>query len=104
MNAYHITPSIPVLPNCDFELEDLCGWGYAIELNSTEFFHFTRTKGTEHPDNTNPDKDPNGPQKDHNGNPEGKPYFFQFPVQLTSCGPLLCWAALGSIQSLSVHG
>ena len=33
-----------MLPDCDFETGS-CGWNDAVELNSTEFFRFTRTKG-----------------------------------------------------------
>ena len=33
-----------MLPDCDFEAGS-CGWNDAVELNSTEFFRFTRTKG-----------------------------------------------------------
>ena len=34
-----------MLPDCDFETGS-CGWNDAVELNSTEFFRFTRTKGS----------------------------------------------------------
>ena len=33
-----------MLPDCDFETGS-CGWNDAVELNSTEFFRFARTKG-----------------------------------------------------------
>ena len=53
-----------VLPDCDFE-ENSCGWNDAVELNSTQFFRFARTKGSLHPNGDY------APPTDHVNNAEG---------------------------------
>ena len=53
-----------VLPDCDFETTS-CGWNDAVELNSTEYFRFTRTKGSLHPEGDY------APPTDHVNNAEG---------------------------------
>ena len=53
-----------VLPDCDFETNS-CGWNDAVELNSTEFFRFARTKGSLHPTGDY------APPTDHVNNAEG---------------------------------
>ena len=53
-----------VLPDCDFETSS-CGWNDAVALNSTEYFRFTRTKGSLHPEGDY------APPTDHVNNAEG---------------------------------
>ena len=53
-----------VLPDCDFE-ENSCGWNDVVQLNSTQFFRFARTKGSLHPNGDY------APPTDHVNNGEG---------------------------------
>ena len=53
-----------MLPDCDFETNS-CGWNDAVELNSTEYFKFARTKGSLHPNGDY------APPTDHVNNAEG---------------------------------
>ena len=70
------------LPSCDFET-DQCGWSSVVELNTTHWFHFDRTKGSLHWAGVL------APHFDHNNDTESETQTSNCS-QDTLCGRTLC--------------